>query len=442
VTTDQHGNALTGSSHAAAAYDAALDDLLAYRPLVLDHLETFASDHIDMPMGQVMRAYLQLTSTDTRDLGGAQQCAAALATLPLNERERLHAGVIDQWLNGNWYAASAGLDDLLLRWPTDMLALMIGHQLDFFLGDADNLRDRIGRSLGAFDTAHPHHGFALGMQAFGLEEAGHHQAAEAAGLAALDAHPDDVWATHAVTHSYEMRGMNDQGLHFLNGTQATWGQGNLFSVHVWWHLTLFLLEQQRIDEIFDVYDRQVHHPDSSGVPLEMLDASALLWRLYLDGTDTAGRFGLLADAWAGSDSDRPWYVFNDVHAVMALAGAGRMADARRYIAKLEGDVAAGPADRSVSNRWATATAGLPAAQAMLAFAEGRHADVVQLLLPVRRVLHRFGGSHAQRDAMHRTLIESALRDGQLDLATALVHERLAVRPNGQFALARLARTNA
>src|SRR5690606_14271816 len=37
--------------------------------------------------------------------------------------------------------------------------------------------------------------------------------------------------------------------------------------------------------------------------------------------------------------------------------------------------------------------------------------------------HRFGGSHAQRDLIHLTLVEAALRAGKIKLARALVAER-------------------
>ena len=59
------------------------------------------------------------------------------------------------------------------------------------------------------------------------------------------------------------------------------------------------------------------------MPIEMLDASALLWRLHLDGIDTGGRFGPLAEAWAPKAGGQAWYAFNDLHATMAFAGAGR-----------------------------------------------------------------------------------------------------------------------
>jgi hypothetical protein len=434
---DQHHNSMTGSADAVDRYDTALDDLLAYRPAVLDHLGTFAEHDTDVPMAQVMTAYLQLTSTDARDLGGARETATVLAGLDRNEREQMHTAAIDAWISGDWIGASGRLDQILVRWPTDLLALLVGHQLDFFLGDAANLRDRVGRSLGALDMGHHHRGFVLGMHSFGLEESGHYEASEQAGLAALVIHPDDVWATHAVAHGYEMQGRVERGISFLTDSVPNWGAGNLFTVHMWWHLALYLLEQRRIDEVLSIYDREVHHGDSLGVPIEMLDASALLWRLYVDGIDTGGRFHPLADAWRASIVEQPWYVFNDVHAVMALVGADRVSEAHAHVARLEVDLADG-ADRP-THREVVRVAGLPAAQAVVAFAEGRHDDVVDLLLPARRVLHRFGGSHAQRDAMQRTLVESAIRSGRNDIAAALIRERLSVRPNGEFALARVPR---
>jgi hypothetical protein len=437
VGTDQHLNPMSGSADSIAAYDVALDDWLAYRPAVLDHLNTFATIYADVPMCQAMTAYLNLTSTDARDLDGARSAAHALGQLQCNERELMHRSVINSWLNGDWDRASTLLDELLVRWPSDLLALLVGHLLDFFLGDAANLRDRIGRSLGALEPGHHHRGFVLGMQSFGLEEAGHYEASEAAGLMALELHADDVWATHAVAHGYEMRGMVDTGIDFMNSAQDMWGSGNMFAVHLWWHMALFLLDQQRIADVLSVYDREIHHSDSANVPIEMLDASALLWRLYIDGNDTGGRFGPLTDSWVASAADQPWYVFNDVHAVMAMVGAGRLAEARTHVSMLESD--AGSADATATNRVVTAVAGLPAARAMLAFGEERHGDVIELLMPVRRTLHRFGGSHAQRDAMQRTLIESAMRSGRNDLAEALLRERLSVRPTGEFALTRMNR---
>lgn len=45
---------------------------------------------------------------------------------------------------------------------------------------------------------------------------------------------------------------------------------------------------------------------------------------------------------------------------------------------------------------------------------------------------QLSGSHAQRDALHLTLIEAALRHRQVRLARALAAERTALKPGSAF----------
>ena len=80
----------------------------------------------------------------------------------------------------------------------------------------------------------------------------------------------------------------------------------------------------------------------------------------------------------------------------------------------------------------TREVGLPIVQAIDAFGQGRFAETVDLLLPVRYKAHTFGGSHAQRDIIHRTLIEAALRGGDQAMARALTQERTAHKSHCAF----------
>jgi tetratricopeptide (TPR) repeat protein len=424
----------TGSADLVAAYDVATDRLARFHVDIVEQSEQLAGAG-DFPMGQVLAAYLALISTDRPDLAAAREAAAALVGLARNDRETAHLGAIEAWLAGDWHGASRALDTLLVSWPTDVLALQVGHQLDFFLGDAANLRDRVARSRRAFDPDDTHYGYVLGMQSFGLEEAGNYEEAVDAGLAALERHSDDVWAIHAVVHSYEMRGLVDDGVRFLQARRPDWSSDNLFAVHNWWHYALFLLEAGRPDGALDVYDASLHNETSMGVPLEMLDASSLLWRLRLDSVETGGRFDALADAWATRAGDESWYVFNDLHAVMAFVGAGRLGDARAAVDRLERGAVGPPS----SNQWMTVEVGLPASRAVVAFGEQRYDDVIAALAPIRATTARFGGSHAQRDALQRTLLEAALRAGRIDLARALLSERLARRDTSVYGWTQLAR---
>lgn len=428
VIHDEHGSPMTGSTESVRVYNHAIDRLLRFHPDVVLAADALANDHSTVPMGQALIAYLHLMSTDTGDLAGAMGAANHLRATARHPRELLHSSAIDAWLGGEWAEASEILDVALQRWPTDLLALALGHQLDFFLGDAANLRDRVGRSLPEFDPSHPHVGFVRGMHSFGLEEAGHYGAAEDEGLAAIAANRDDVWAVHAVVHTYEMQGRVDDGLRFMLSREADWGTGNLFTVHNWWHLALYCLEAGDLQRALEIYDGQLHHDGSAGVPIEMLDATALLWRFLLDGADTGDRFAPLADAWALKLADDPWSSFNELHAVMANVGSGKLDEARAVLERSRAYAAHGGG----TNRWMTDQIGIPASDAVIAFGEGRYGEAVASLMPIHRHLHRFGGSHAQRDALQRTLLEAALRAGEDELARALTAERISVRDSSNY----------
>ncbi len=435
VGRDSHGNPMTGDAATIDLYDRAIDRLVRFHPDVVELSGELTAEQTQAPMALALAAYLNLMSTDPDDLGPVRSAHETLSRIQTNEREQAHRVAIGSWLEGDWSGAALRLDELLAQWPADLLALMLGHQLDFFLGDAQNLRDRPLRTLRELDPADDHAEFVRGMAAFGFEEAGHYGQALDAGLAAVESNPDDVWGIHAVVHTYEMQGRVDEGILFLTSDRTHWETGNLFTVHNWWHLALYHLEAGQPQRSLDIYDAEIHNDSSAGAPIELLDASALLWRLMLDDVDTGDRFAILADAWAPKVAGTPWYAFNDLHAVMALAGAGRLDDVRTVIEDRRRwlDGATG------TNVRMTSQVGLPACRATLAFVEGRHDDVVAELIPIRRILNHFGGSHAQRDALQRTLVESALRSGRYELARALTSERLGVRESSVYGWSRRAR---
>ena len=122
------------------------------------------------------------------------------------------------------------------------------------------------------------------------------------------------------------------------------------------------------------------------------------------------------------------YAFNDLHAMMAFAAAGR---GREQMQVLEAQRAAmaGVGDNADFTR----EVGHAAARAVQAFVAGDFGEAVRLLRPIRSYAHRFGGSHAQRDAIDLSLIEAAWRAGDRALHAALAHERAALRPASPLA---------
>ena len=133
---------------------------------------------------------------------------------------------------------------------------------------------------------------------------------------------------------------------------------------------------------------------------------------------------------AGSRSPTAWerlvgtpcYAFNDMHAAMAFVGAGDVARAERLVSDRERWLA--ERHPGVTNYGMTARIGLPVCRAIVAFGKGAYREAVEQLMPIRHNLNEFGGSHAQRDAVLRTLLEAALQERTLDMAELLLGERI------------------
>lgn len=425
--TDTLGHRLSGATAAAVEpYDRATHELCCLIGDPLATIDGALAKAPEMSMAHAMRAWLHLLGTEAPALGTAREAAAAAARFAGTDRERMHARAAALVADGRWREAGRLLEDVSARHPRDLLALLAGHQIDFFTGDSRMLRDRIARARPHWSDSMPGCHAVLGMHSFGLEETGDYAAAEREGRRAIDMEPRNTWAWHAVAHVHEMRNAPQEGIRWLEPNTAHWAQDSFFSVHNWWHLALFKLEQDRHDEVLALYDASIGGP-GSGVVLDMIDQSALLWRLMLRGVDVGDRWEPLAQRWAPHAASGN-YAFNDMHAMMAFASAGRR-DLVEQVREMQAAALAAEGD----NRSFTSEVGAPATQAVQAFVEGDYASTVALLRPIRSTAHRFGGSHAQRDLIDLTLVEAAIRAKDRPLAAALAAERAALRPHSPLA---------
>ena len=421
------------SADSLAFYRRAQHQFACYIEDPVASVDAAIAQQPDFVMAHVLKAYLHLLGTEPAGLAVARNCLDAVQRLPSNPRERGHIEAVSQMLDGKWHRAGRLLEDLSIEFPRDSLALQAGHLTDFYVGNSRLLRDRISRALPAWSPGMPGYHAILGMHAFGLEEMADYARAEAQGRAAVEIEPRDGWAQHAVAHVMEMQCRQRDGIAWMRANPAAWSTDSFFKVHLWWHLALYHLELGEIDEVLALFDGPIYG-ERSTVVLDMIDASALLWRLHLRGIDVGSRWQSVADGWqpiatAGN------YAFNDLHAVMAFVGAQRP-DA--VAAVLETQQWA--MQRSNDNAAFTREVGHPLTLAIKAFGQGRYDECVRLIRPVRDIAQRFGGSHAQRDLLDLTLIEAALRAGQHHLAAALCAERLPMRGHSPLTRQLLARS--
>jgi hypothetical protein len=419
--SDLHGHALSGANATAVDhYERSAAQLLCYIGDPLADAQAAIAQAPAMTMAHVLAAYLNLLGTEPAGWPAAREIHARAAALPATEREALHVLAVGHLAHGRWHAAGRVLEDLSVRWPLDLLALQAGHQIDFFTAHSRMLRDRIARAESHWQAGMPGHHAVLSMLAFGLEECGDYARAERLGRRSVELQTRDGWGWHAVAHVLEMQDRRRDGIAWLGEHSATWSEGSFFAVHNWWHLALFHLGLGQIDEVLALVDQRVLGT-ASPVVLDMIDGSAILWRLRLRGIDVGPRWQGLAERWAAVSAEST-YAFNDMHAMMAFVGAGRTADAAALLQAQQRALAVDD-----DNRGFLRDVGLQATQAIHDFALGRYGDAVQKLRAVRPVAQRFGGSHAQRDVIDLTLMEAASRGGESALADALRRERACVR---------------
>lgn len=428
---DREGLALTApSTFAVESYHRALDRLVHFEHDMIGPLIPVLAEPDPFPLAEVFRVYLEGLSTNPDlILQSAEKFTAnrrKFADLPLTKRERGHVAAAAQLLAGNITAASRILANISAEYPLDLLALTIGHQIDYVLGDAVSLRDRVGTALQAWHEDDSNYPAVLGMYAFGLEENGHWAHAEELGIRAADLDARNVWAIHAVAHTHEMRAQFDAGMRWLDLRRASWDTQNQIRGHILWHYGLYLLEVRETAQALALYDGAlVPDPGNSKAPA-LVNGSSMLWRLYLEGVDVAERFAVLAQEWHRY-ACRGWWTFNDIHAVMCYVGSDDIVSAAALISDREAYVAEAPA--GVDNAAVTAELGLPVCKALVAFHAGRYDEAFSLIYPIRRMLYRCGGSHAQRDVLHQTLLEAAIRAGRRDEARNMATERVTIRPD-------------
>ena len=342
-----------------------------------------------------LEAALLLGSRAAGDYESAGWVYARLRGLRHNTREGLHTAAIAAAVDGDYVRASGFYDRIVAEAPRDLLALHVASTFDYILGTPAAMCARAGRALRDWDAALPGYHGVLAIHAFGLEECGEYAAAEDAALRALELEPRDLRAHHARAHVLEMQGRSAEGIRWMGSRAGFWTDRGAAATHLWWHLALHHQQMGRSRFALELYDRRIAGGEGLS---ERIDASSLLWRLRLDGLDLGARFERLAAAWA-PQAEEAHCAFNDLHAMMAFAGAGRWDLGHRLLAAQIRRVAR---SEGTTNHDMTRLVGLPACRALLLFARGDFTAAEALLRALPPVAHRVGGSHAQRDVQQLT----------------------------------------
>ena len=413
---DLYGNPVSSTSRIAVdAYDRGVRGLLGFSADIIDSFRAALEADRDFVLARAALAVsLYLAEKIPEGRAEMDRAAAAAAALPL--RERRHVEALALWVAGRANDAIPLIKESLVEHPRDMLLMQRLYFIYFWQGRSAEMLELTQSVIHALDAD----GFMLGYHAFALEENRRFDEALPLAERAIAMNPKDAWAVHTIAHVLYERGENARGVDALPPHIHPCDHLGYFKNHLLWHLALMHLAEGRYDRVGKLFE-SVFGAIPITVGSDLQDSVALAWRLELYGQPDPERWkrlGIAARGWL----EMPLLLFHDLHVGMALAASGDWSAAETQLERLRG--------RGKKSRNPTLPeVVVPLMEGLHAFARGEYLEAVAKMAPLEDRIIEVGGSHAQREVFHDTLLEAALRTGEAERARPLLERRLVKRPN-------------
>jgi tetratricopeptide (TPR) repeat protein len=359
---------------------------------VMPELDALILKDTDMPMAHILSAYLLKLSGDPKFTRPIKQVIKKLDEnlITLNPREEQHLLALRAWSDNQDQLALLILEELLKSYPKDMIALRITHYMHFYAGTPELMRDSIQRSFVQWNEDDAFYSHLLGMYSFGLEESGEYDNAEFYGRRAVELNSGDIWATHAVTHVFQMQSRSQEGIDWLDQLIPTWSDSNNFVYHLYWHQALFHIGNQDHDQAIKIYDEHLKKAERDDFYLDICNSTSLLWRLEMLGVDVGNRWQGLSEFAENRILDDE-LVFSTLHYLMIPARLKNQSMTDKAHLHFNNwsqqDTYQGKVCRDV---------GLSLANSIIQFGSGDYKDAHDNLEKAQTNIKLIGGSHAQR----------------------------------------------
>ena len=408
----------TASSAAVSHYDRGVRALLGFgAEAIPDFRQAVTADPEFVLAAAALAVALYLDEQIPAARAAMEQATAlgAAQASTLTARERRHLEALGLFVGGRSNEAIALMKAILAEHPRDMVLMQRLYYIYFWQGRSADM-------LALTESVRPalaDDGYMLGYHAFALEENRRFDEALPLAESAVSVNPRDAWAVHAIAHVYYERGENRRGIEALPPRIHPCDHLGYFKNHLLWHLALLHLAEgdyERGGRLFESVFGRI----PIAIASDLQDSVALAWRLDLFGHADPRRWEYLGSA-ARHWLEMPLLLFHDLHVGMALAAAGDWASAELQLERL----------RQRSKKSKNPTLGevvVPLMEGLHAFARGDYALSAARIDSVEPRIVEVGGSHAQREVFHDTLLAAALR-GRQERAVSLLERRLAKRPN-------------
>jgi tetratricopeptide (TPR) repeat protein len=413
---DRYGLGLSTSSAAAGArFQEGMDRLLAYGA---GADESFEAALVADERLAVAHAGVALLAAVQGDAAAARAAAGrARETVGgASRRERQHVEALSALIAGETARGLALVDEHVKEFPRDALLV---NQASSAIGFA-GARDREHARLAFLERLAPAYGDDWWFQsalAFTYHEVDRFEDSRRLSERSLQQYPANANASHNLAHiSFETLD-TDGGAEFLESWLATYDRRASFHCHLAWHLAMFELHRGAYGRARKILERDLL--GAVNPRLAMIDGSALLWRLRLDGEPGADAPAWRSLADLAQRVSRPGFIFGEIHAALAYAASGDDAALAKLIDGLR--------DLDRKGHPIAGTVALPLVEGIAAFVAGDHTTALRHLEAVDADTHRIGGSHAQWELFEETMVACYLTRERWEDALRLVRRRLARR---------------
>jgi tetratricopeptide (TPR) repeat protein len=417
MPSDRYGLPVTTTTpQALDAYDSGVEAALGWKANALDLFREATRLDPSLAVAHAGAAACLFLEERFGEARAAGEAAQAAATPGVSPRERSYVKAVTLWTAGKVPEAEAAMREHLVQYPRDLAIIQRLYFVFFWRGKFPAMLEATSELV----RHHPESSYMLGMHAFALEEAG--RCPEAIRLAeeALERHPGDAWSIHALAHALYESAAFDMGATRLPAAIEPCRGLNWFQNHLWWHLALMHLSRGEYARASDL-SRQLFEQAPSAIAGDLHDSISLLWRLELTGPRPGDRWQPFT-AIARDRIARTGLLFHVAHVAMALVGGGEWASAEKQLALLRDRAPKDPTGLM-------GEVAVPLVEGLHAFAARDWPRVIAKIEPLRPRIVELGGSRAQRDVFHDTLIEACFRGGDMDRAGRLLAERLHRRPD-------------
>ena len=371
--------------------------------LALDHLLCAVGDpaadlrgvgpgHPEFDRAQTIRAAVGVLAKSPDALPAIAGVVRAGVSAAASPRTRAHLEAARAWLAGDPVLAAGRYAAILGRWPHDLLALRLAQSCYFFLGWHERLCAVVESVMPSWSRDQPGYGALLALASFAHAENGDAARAEALGREALAGDASCPMGVHSVAHAIAESGRARKGAQWMRDQRAQWYTDSRMCTHNAWHLAMFDADAGNLEPALGILDEWLM-PASEDSPIEACDAAGLLWRLGTGGIDAEARWRRLSDAFERKLAPGFW-PFVDLHAGLAHFAAGNQARALRLVDAIE-RCAEGSGFAARRARQIT----LPGLRALVSWAEGRHAEAVEIFARLQPILSAAGGSRVQLEVL-------------------------------------------